>query len=169
MFMGGVGSMLDRTFAGFHAIFITLRRVFGAGNADIKQALTRTRGGADDEHQAMLCRTFAVYIKLCISLTKGKLMNVSFSWETDAPSEAPSKEHIQDSLLMALEIANTRNLDPTKLIVRLTTDKTQTAVDGVGYDQNAKPLFICSCSLAGPTASYYCYYYGEKDPRKLPS
>lgn len=54
--------MLDRSFAGFRAIFMTLLIAARAGNADIKQALTRTRGGADDDHQAMLCRTFAVHI-----------------------------------------------------------------------------------------------------------
>ena len=92
-------------------------------------------------------------------------MNISFVWE-NAPPSSQSEAHIQSGLLMALEVANSRNLDPEKLIVRLTTDKTETAIDGIGYDQDAKPLFILSCSLAGPSTSYYCYYYGENDPRK---
>jgi hypothetical protein len=96
-------------------------------------------------------------------------MNISFVWENDAPPHAPPKEHIEGSFLSALEIANTRNLDPAQLVMRLTTDKSQTAVDGIGYNEDATPLFICSCSLAGPVASYYCYYYGEKDPHKSQS
>jgi hypothetical protein len=101
---------------------------------------------------------------LCISCTKGLIMNISFVWENDAPLEAPPKDHIEGGFLKAIELANSRNLNPEKLNVRLTTDKTQTAIDGIGYDQNAKPLFIFSCNLGGP--SYYCYYYSENDPRK---
>ena len=93
-------------------------------------------------------------------------MNISFVWENALPS-SQSEAHIQSGLLMALEVANSRrNLDPEKLIARLTTDITETAIDGIGYDQDEKPLFIFSCSMAGPSTSYYCYYYGENDPRK---
>lgn len=95
-------------------------------------------------------------------------MEPVFVWD-NSPLRSPPKDRIEESFSLALEVANSRNLNPAKLVVRLTLDKSQTAIDGIGYDQDARPLFICSCHLGGPTASYYCYYYGENDPRQSQS
>lgn len=56
--------MLIRAFAGFHGLLMVGRLPARMDNALTKQALSRIRGGAYDEHSAMLFRTFAVYIKL---------------------------------------------------------------------------------------------------------
>lgn len=92
-------------------------------------------------------------------------MKPIFVWDNNPP-DSMSKERIESNLASALELANTRNLEPEKLVLRLLLDKSQTRIDAIGYDQYGKPLFICDCAPVGEGAAYYCYYSGEEDHRK---
>ncbi|MFA6969802.1 MAG: hypothetical protein WC208_00230 [Gallionella sp.] len=92
-------------------------------------------------------------------------MKPIFVWDNNPP-DSMSKERIESNLASALELANTRNLEPAKLELHLSLDKSQTRIDAIGYDQTRKPLFICDCAPVGEGAAYYCYYYGEEDHRK---
>lgn len=56
--------MLYDTFAGFPGLLLTWAGCMVGRILQINQALSRTMGGADDAHPAMLLRTFAVYITL---------------------------------------------------------------------------------------------------------
>jgi len=88
-------------------------------------------------------------------------MEIYFVWENSPPDSAPS-ERIEESLRFVLNaFADPRKLEPEKLIVRLTTDKTLISVDGIGYDQNGVPIFMVVWSFSGPQPLYSCRYCDE--------
>ena len=89
-------------------------------------------------------------------------MEPVFAWDSAKPDGPPADE-IQERFAAALSVANSRKLNPEKLVVRLTLDKSLTNIEGLGYDQDAKLLFICKCELGRNTPTYNCRYSNESD------
>ena len=92
-------------------------------------------------------------------------MEISFVW-TNLEPESQSRNNAEARFLLALEVGNTRKLEPKKLVIHLKPNNLATSINGVGYDENEKPLFIFTHSQGGQRNGSYCYYYGETDPRE---
>lgn len=86
-------------------------------------------------------------------------MKISFVWENSPPQSA-SKSDIEKSFSFGLDHhPDTRKQKPKNLLVRLTVDKSQTTIDGIGYNPEGKPIFKSSYSLVTRQGNYS--YYGD--------
>lgn len=86
-------------------------------------------------------------------------MEINLKWVNDAPNSLPL-DRIEDSLRFALDaFADPRKLKPERLVVRLTTDKIPSVVNGIGYNEKNVPIFMVSWSFQGPAPLTSCRYY----------